>query len=168
MKVEFTIPGQPWSMKNNMRIVPMGKVHRLIKEPELQEYMKRAHYAIPDDCRLMLEGPLVACFRLFYESNRPDLDEAALLDIMQPIYVKVPGAMVKIAPGEYQEAPPIRKVVSKGVYHNDRQVRERHVFFAVDKVNPRAEIIIETMQMQQVSLLDEEGDAAPPEDSDPF
>ena len=46
-------------------------------------------------------------------------------------------------------------LASKGVYENDRQVREKHVFHFIDRVNPRAEIEIEPMLPQQASLLDE-------------
>ena len=62
----------------------------------------------------LLAGRLRLTATLYYASERPDLDESALLDALQG-----------------------------RVFANDRQVRERHVFHAIDRHNPRAEITIE-------------------------
>jgi Holliday junction resolvase RusA-like endonuclease len=50
---------------------------------------------------------------IYYASQRPDLDESLILDLLQGI-----------------------------LYKNDRQVRERHVYHFIDKLNPRTEIWI--------------------------
>lgn len=50
---------------------------------------------------------------IHYASRRPDLDDSIILDAMQ-------GA----------------------IYVNDRQVKERHIYWALDKTNPRSEIWI--------------------------
>ena len=63
------------------------------------------------------EGRLRVEVRIWYATERPDLDESVVLDILQGI-----------------------------VYANDRQVREKHVYHAIDKANPRAEIIVEPLQ----------------------
>jgi Holliday junction resolvase RusA-like endonuclease len=42
--------------------------------------------------------------------------------------------------------------VQKGVYRNDRQVREKHVFHAIDRANPRAEIEVEPIEAQQQEM----------------
>jgi len=47
-----------------------------------------------------------------------------------------------------------RRLVRRGVYVNDRQVREKHVYHDIDKTNPRADIIVEPLDPQQSSLLD--------------
>jgi hypothetical protein len=44
--------------------------------------------------------------------------------------------------------------VQKGVYRNDRQVREKHVYHAIDRANPRAEIEVEPLEAQQVELIE--------------
>jgi Holliday junction resolvase RusA-like endonuclease len=54
---------------------------------------------------------------LYYKSRRSDLDPSVLLDSLQGI-----------------------------VYKNDRQVREMHISFDVDKHNPRAVIVLEEME----------------------
>lgn len=51
---------------------------------------------------------------IWYASRRPDLDETLILDLLQGC-----------------------------IYVNDRQVKERHCYWHLDKENPRAEILIE-------------------------
>ena len=62
----------------------------------------------------MLEGELRVSMTIYYASQRPDLDPSLILDAMQ---------------GK--------------IYVNDRQVREIHLYHAIDKDNPRAEITVE-------------------------
>jgi Holliday junction resolvase RusA-like endonuclease len=76
--------------------------------------------------------------RIFYASERPDLDESVVLDVLQDRYS-----------GKGEE----RELVQKGVYKNDRQVREKHVFHGIDRGNPRAEVTIETLEPQQPELV---------------
>jgi Holliday junction resolvase RusA-like endonuclease len=51
--------------------------------------------------------------KIYYASRRPDLDESLILDLMQGI-----------------------------IYENDRSVKEKHIFWGLDKENPRAEITV--------------------------
>jgi Holliday junction resolvase RusA-like endonuclease len=67
--------------------------------------------------QLMLEGSLKFSATLFYASLRPDLDASVLLDALQ---------------GK--------------TYANDRQIKEIHLIHAIDRKNPRAEIVIERME----------------------
>ena len=76
--------------------------------------------------------------RIFYATQRPDLDESVVLDVLQDRYEKIGGQRVLVQPG---------------VYRNDRQVREKHVFHAIDRANPRAEVEVESLVEQQ-SLLE--------------
>lgn len=62
----------------------------------------------------LLQGRLRFTATIYYATERPDLDESVLLDAL-----------------------------AGRVYKNDRQVRERHIFHAIDKANPRAEVLIE-------------------------
>lgn len=64
----------------------------------------------------MLEGDLRLHIKIWYASRRPDLDESLILDLMQDC-----------------------------IYANDRQVKERHVYWGLDKENPRSEITVERM-----------------------
>lgn len=59
----------------------------------------------------LLEGDLRLDIHIYYASRRPDLDESLILDLMQGC-----------------------------IYTNDRQVKERHTYWHLDKEDPRAEI----------------------------
>lgn len=54
---------------------------------------------------------------IFYKSRRPDLDESVVLDAMQD-----------------------------HIYKNDRQVKEKHIFWGLDVLNPRSEILVEAIK----------------------
>lgn len=120
-----------------------GRVHSRKSDPAL-EYEKNAMRQIPPKARVRMEGPVRVTLRIFYESERPDLDESIVLDVLQDRWekVKVPGK-------EEKE----RVLVHRGVYKNDRQVREKHVFWGLDKLRPRTEVHIEPMHAQQGGLL---------------
>jgi Holliday junction resolvase RusA-like endonuclease len=88
----------------------------------------------------LLEGELSATIHIWYRTQRPDLDESIILDALEGL-----------------------------VYKNDRQVREKHVYHAIDKEHPRVRVIL----TPRVALPSEEpfswmrqlADAAPPPDS---
>ena len=61
----------------------------------------------------LLEGDLVVAIRIYYASRRPDLDESVILDCLQDV-----------------------------VYANDRQVKQKHIYWGLDKERPRAEIYV--------------------------
>ena len=61
-----------------------------------------------------MSGDIRMTMWIYYASRRPDLDESLILDLLQGV-----------------------------VYLNDRQVKERHVYWGLDPEKPRAEIIIE-------------------------
>ena len=61
-----------------------------------------------------LEGRLAIEATIYYASRRPDLDASLIFDILQ----------------------------KAGVYLNDRQLEEQHLFKCFDKENPRSEITV--------------------------
>lgn len=61
----------------------------------------------------LLDGDLRVDMTIYYASRRPDLDESLILDLMQG-----------------------------RIYVNDRQVKERHTYWGLDKERPRAEITV--------------------------
>jgi Holliday junction resolvase RusA-like endonuclease len=132
--IAFTILGQPCSKANSRQIVTIGGRPKPIKSSEARAYERDAVRQIPPAARVRLDGPVRVTLRLFYASERPDLDESIVLDVMQD----------RKKDGELLQA---------GVYRNDRQVREKHVYHAIDRKNPRAEVIVEPLQAQQVDLL---------------
>lgn len=139
--IAFTIFGQPCSKANSRRIVTIGKGDKarpaVIKSKEALQYARDFVRQIPMHAKQMLEGPVSVSITIFYETQRPDLDESIILDAMQPIYEK--GTKPKV-------------VIQKGVYLNDRQVREKHIFHAIDRNNPRAVIEITPLQPQQIPV----------------
>ena len=125
--VSFTILGQPYSKANSRKIVTLAGRPAVIKSAEGRAYERDALRQIPPAARRRLEGDVAVRMRLYYRTALPDLDESLLLDILQD---------------RYKGSGDQRQLVQKGVYRNDRQVREKHVYWSIDKTNPRAEVEI--------------------------
>jgi Holliday junction resolvase RusA-like endonuclease len=151
MKVEFTILGELCSMKNSRQIVVIKGNPSVIKSSKARAYERTALLQIPSHARIQLQGPVRATLRVFYASERPDLDESLLLDILQSKYEWVEGRYAKQANGSFV-AERRKELVRAGVYLNDRQVREKHVFHFIDRGNPRVEVEIEPMVAQQAAM----------------
>ncbi len=84
-----------------------------IKSAKALAYSK----AFEDQCPMLdplMEGDLRVTIHIYYASRRPDLDASLIFDLMQGY-----------------------------IYDNDRQVKEHHLFWGLDKENPRAEITVE-------------------------
>lgn len=149
--IKFTIMGEPASKANSRKIVTFGRGERarpgVIKSEKARDYERTALLQIPADARLMLTGPVRVTMRIFYATERPDLDESVILDVLQAQWKRVKGKLAKVGEDEYAY-PKERKLVQTGVYLNDRQVREKHVFHGIDKKNPRAEIEVEEIDAQ--------------------
>ena len=130
--VALTILGEPASKANSRQLVTFGKGDKrrpaLIKSQKARDYCESALNQIPPWARQRLEGPIRATIRIFYASERPDLDESVILDVLQDQWHRI--------------SKKTRILVRPGVYRNDRQVREKHVFHSIDRNNPRAEIEI--------------------------
>jgi Holliday junction resolvase RusA-like endonuclease len=113
--MELTILGQPYSKANSRRLVNRGGKPMFIKSKEALEYQESALWQLKSQVRKkMFESPVAVEMTIYYKSQRPDLDESLILDILE----------------------------KAGVYKNDRLVREKHIFHGIDKDNPRAEIAI--------------------------
>lgn len=150
MKVAFVIEGEPASKANSRKVVKFGSRSAMIKSDKARDYERDALKQIPPRARLRLEGPVRLTARIYYASERPDLDESLIMDILQDRYKRLDKNH--------------RLLVQNGVIRNDRQIREKHIYWSLDKRNPRAEIEIETMAIAaQVELVLADGD-----DEDPF
>ena len=136
-RIAFTILGQPQSKANSRQFVLLGERMASIKSKTALAYERAALMQIPVHARVRLVGPVRMWIRIFYASERPDLDESIVLDVLQDRFA---------GKGD-------KKVLAQaGVYRNDRQVRERHVWHEIDRTNPRTEVVIEPMQEQQSQL----------------
>ena len=111
--LSLIIFGEPASKANSRRVVKFGNMSRLIKSQKALDYSEAFKQQCTPLGRLM-SGDIKMTMWIFYASRRPDLDESLILDLLQGV-----------------------------VYLNDRQVKERHVFWGLDPERPRTEMIIE-------------------------
>ena len=115
-EIKFEILGQPYSKANSRKMVYFGNRPAFIKSNRARDYEE----IFASQCPVLdpiipynnNEKQDVAVFMtIWYASRRPDLDESLILDCMQG-----------------------------RIYENDRCVKEKHIKWAYDKENPRAEI----------------------------
>lgn len=110
--IRFVVLGEPASKANSRRLVFFGKKPAFIKSKKALSYAQAFQMQCPK-LSPPIEDDVAAWIRIWYASRRPDLDDSVILDAMQGLVIA-----------------------------NDRQVRERHVFWDLDKTNPRADIAI--------------------------
>lgn len=139
MRVEFTIYGEAASKANSRKIVKINGKTRSAKSDKALGFERDALRQIPPAARVRMEGPVCVTLRMYYASERPDLDESLVLDVMQDRW-KLQWISHLASQGKH------RVLVQAGVYQNDRQVRERHVYHYIDRTNPRVEIVVEQIQ----------------------
>lgn len=140
--IRFTILGEPASKANSRQIVTIADRPSSIKSKKARIFEADALKQIPPAARQRIEGPVRVWLRIHYASERPDLDESVVLDVLQDRYGKAPKGL------DGKPAGP-RPLLQAGVYRNDRQVREKHVFHRIDRKNPRTEVCVEAMNAQQ-------------------
>lgn len=118
--IRLTILGQPVSLKNNYVLVQSKKHRRTFMLPndKVKKYQALIRKQVPRR-EPLLTGKLKFSATLYYASERPDLDAEAIYDAL-----------------------------AGWVYLNDRQLRDKHLYHAIDKANPRAEIVIEPWQAE--------------------
>ncbi|MFL9933601.1 hypothetical protein P0D88_31390 [Paraburkholderia sp. RL18-103-BIB-C] len=159
VKIAFTILGEPASKANSREIVTRrfrdadGKLKSRpmsIKSDKARDYECDALKQIPPKARVQLTGPVRVILKIYYASERPDLDESVILDTLQDRYRTIK-----------RKSGAVRELLQRGVYVNDRQVRQKFVFHGIDRANPRAEVTVEPLQAQQIALALES-------DLDPF
>lgn len=115
-RVKLVIQGEPASKANSRKLVLIQGRPAFIKSDKARAWLASAEKQVPVMPSL-LAGPLVFYCRIFYATERPDLDPSLVEDFLQG-----------------------------RVYVNDRQLREKHLFHAIDRANPRVEIVLEPMQ----------------------
>jgi len=112
MSISIVVTGEPCSKANSRRLVKSKSGRPLfIKSQKALDYVKSFSQQCPQLDEPFTEDVAVD-IKIFYASRRPDLYESLILDCLQGL-----------------------------VYKNDRQVKEKHIYWGgVDKENPRAEI----------------------------
>ena len=103
----FTIEGEPASKANQRKLVLIKGRMVPIKSKKALDYVKEFQRQIPKIDPLTEDYVKVEMMS-YYASRRPDLDESLILDCMQNY-----------------------------VYYNDRQVKEKHIYWGLDKERPR-------------------------------
>jgi Holliday junction resolvase RusA-like endonuclease len=115
-EIYFVVLGEPASKANSRQLVRLNGRPAFIKSKKARDYLGAFQLQCPKLSTLM-QGDLSVSIKIYYASRRPDLDESVILDAMQNL-----------------------------IYENDRQVKEKHVYHALDKDNPRAEIKVEVLK----------------------
>ncbi len=146
--IEFTSLGEAASKANSRQIVMRGGKPMSIKSEKALDFERNALRQIPPRYRVQYAGPVAVTLHIFYASERPDLDESIVLDVLQDRYETQKLTKAQKEAGMKAE----RYLVQRGVYVNDRQVREKHVYHAIDRANPRTVVKILPLQPQQVEL----------------
>lgn len=121
--VTFTILGEPASKANSRKIVSFGGRPAIIKSAKARSYADSFRLQCAAAVKQMIDGDVKVEAIIYYSSRRPDLDESVILDCMQGI-----------------------------VYHNDRQVKVKHIYWSLDKHNPRS--IIRVSSIEELVLPD--------------
>jgi Holliday junction resolvase RusA-like endonuclease len=111
--LSINIFGEPASKANSRKIVRFGNVSRLIKSSKALSYSDAFKQQAVPAAQL-LTGDVKVTMVIYYASRRPDLDESLILDLLQGV-----------------------------AYENDRQVKEKHIYWGLDPENPRTEMVIE-------------------------
>ncbi len=122
--LRLVVLGEPASKGNSRRLVPNPRTGRTmsIKSEKAIEYVKSLGHQVPK-INPLLTGDLVFHCVIYYASRRPDLDESLIMDGLQ-----------------------------KRIYQNDRQLKEKHVFWRLDRINPRAEITLWPSSQPELAL----------------
>jgi Holliday junction resolvase RusA-like endonuclease len=112
----FQIIGEPASKANSRKIVLIRGRPASIKSDKARNYAKQFLLQCQAIDCLFEEDVKVEML-IFYASRRPDLDESLILDLMQGV-----------------------------VYKNDRQVKQKNIYWGLDRENPRTIIRVSSLE----------------------
>jgi len=112
----FQIIGEPASKANSRKIVLIRGRPASIKSDKARNYAKQFLLQCQTIDCLFEEDVKVEML-IFYASRRPDLDESLILDLMQGV-----------------------------VYKNDRQVKQKNIYWGLDRENPRTIIRVSSLE----------------------
>jgi Holliday junction resolvase RusA-like endonuclease len=117
---QFEVLGEPASKANSRKMVTIKGRPALIKSKKAREYVAAFEAQCPCLDELITEDVVVEIL-IYYASRRPDLDESLILDCMQ---------------GK--------------IYKNDRQVKRKVIYWALDKENPRSVIRVRECNINNI------------------
>jgi|TARA_R100000030_G_scaffold100672_2_gene94288 Holliday junction resolvase RusA-like endonuclease len=119
-KINFIIDGEPASKSNSRKIVTFGKRPALIKSEKARNYEKIFAQQCPQ-LENLIDNDVKVELIIYYASRRPDLDESVVLDCMQ---------------GK--------------IYVNDRQVKQKVVYWGLDRERPRTHVRVSPLEICDV------------------
>lgn len=116
--IALCILGEPASKANSRKMVYVRGKPLFIKSEKALAYAKafKQQVQAAQMVSLAFDGDVAVHMHIYYASRRPDLDESLILDLLQGI-----------------------------AYENDRQVKEKHIYWGLDKDKPRTEIRVEKL-----------------------
>ena len=112
----FQILGEPASKANSRKIVIIKGRPASIKSDKARNYARN----FAEQCQKLdqlFEGDVKVEMMIYYASRRPDLDESLILDLMQGL-----------------------------IYLNDRQVKQKNIYWGLDRQNPRTIIRVSLVE----------------------
>jgi Holliday junction resolvase RusA-like endonuclease len=115
--LSLIILGEPASKANSRRMVHIRGKTMFIKSAKALAYAKSFKQQVECEAKVCFHGDVAVHITIYYASRRPDLDESLILDLLQDV-----------------------------AYENDRQVKEKHIYWGLDKENPRCEIKVEKIK----------------------
>ena len=118
--ITFTALGEPASKANSRKMVTIRGRPALIKSQKARNYVKQFELQCPQ-----LEVPTTEDVQVemmvYYASRRPDLDESLILACMQC-----------------------------RIYKNDRQVKQKFIYWGLDRENPRTIIRVRSCDVKDI------------------
>lgn len=105
--VRFEVLGEPASKANSRKAVVIRGRPAFIKSDKARKYVTTFQAQCPQ-LEVPFECDVLVEMVIYYATRRPDLDESLILDCMQ-------GA----------------------IYKNDRQVKQKMIYWGLDRENPR-------------------------------
>jgi hypothetical protein len=114
--LSIVVCGEPASKANSRRSVRINGRSMFIKSQKALDYCRAFKHQTDGLGFPLFAGDVSVTMTIHYASRRPDLDESLILDLLQGV-----------------------------AYKNDRQVKEKHIYWALDKENPHTEIQVKKM-----------------------
>ena len=112
----FQILGEPASKANSRKIVMIRGRPASIKSEKARNYAVK-FLAQCQTLDLLFENDVKVEILIYYASRRPDLDESLILDLMQGV-----------------------------IYKNDRQVKQKNIYWGLDRERPRTIIRVSPLE----------------------
>jgi Holliday junction resolvase RusA-like endonuclease len=139
MKVHLTLNGNLPRKSNSRQMVTNKYTGRtmFIKSPEALQFERDAQAQIPQEARLDLRGRVRLTAHIHYANSRSDLSDEMLCDVIQTKFETKTVDGVKL-----------KSLKHVGIIKDDNQIKEKHLYWHLDKEHPHIEFEIEELEPQ--------------------